>query len=109
MRPRRNQHLKKKNYAPIEDPATAFESGVKLGEIVNALYDIPMPKLNQNPRMRPQQARQPARPPAARLPVEAALVGADGPCARVQADNIALVFKMVEGERRCRRRCGLFP
>ncbi len=80
---RRNQHLKKKNYTPIEDPATAFESGVKLGEIVNALYDIPMPKLNQNPRMRPQQARPPALPPARLLPAclacptETALVGAD--------------------------------
>ena len=50
-----NNHLRKKNYPPIENPATDFESGIKLMQIVNALYDVPIPKHNANPKLRPHK------------------------------------------------------
>ena len=50
-----NNHLRKKNYPPITDPATDFESGIKLMQIVNALYDIPIPRHNANPKLRPHK------------------------------------------------------
>lgn len=63
-----NNQLRKKKYDPIEDASTAWDSGVKLMEVVNALYDVAMPKkFNPNPKMRPQQL-----------------------------DNLAMAFKMAE-------------
>ncbi|MCJ1297207.1 actinin alpha 2 [Xylographa carneopallida] len=50
-----NNHLRKKNYPPISDPSTDFESGIKLMQIVNALYDVPIPKHNANPKLRPHK------------------------------------------------------
>lgn len=50
-----NNHLRKKNYPPITDPATDFETGIKLMQIVNALYDVPIPKHNANPKLRPHK------------------------------------------------------
>ena len=50
-----NNHLRKKSYPPIENPATDFESGIKLMQIVNALYDVPIPKHNANPKLRPHK------------------------------------------------------
>jgi Ca2+-binding EF-hand superfamily protein len=50
-----NNHLRKKGYKPMGDVQNEFEDGVKLCEVVNALYDLPLPKLNRNARMRPHK------------------------------------------------------
>ena len=47
-----NNHLTKKHYPPIDDAQNDFETGIKLMQIVNALYDIPIPKHNSNPKLR---------------------------------------------------------
>jgi Ca2+-binding EF-hand superfamily protein len=39
-----NNHLRKKQYDPIEDLKSAFVDGEKLMELVNALYDTPIPR-----------------------------------------------------------------
>lgn len=52
---RSNNHLQKKGYPPIVDAALDFESGIKLMQLVSALYDLPMPKHNANPKMRPHK------------------------------------------------------
>lgn len=51
-----NNHLRKKGFPPITDIATDWQDGIKLMQVVNALYDIPMPrKYNKKPRMRPHK------------------------------------------------------
>ena len=50
-----NNHLRKKNYPPLENPQTDFETGIRLMQIVNALYDVPIPKHNANPKLRPNK------------------------------------------------------
>jgi actinin alpha len=51
-----NNHLRKKGYPPIENIQTDWATGIKLMQVVNALYDIPMPrKYNKNPKMRPHK------------------------------------------------------
>ena len=50
-----NNHLRKKGYAPIENAQMDFENGIKLMEIVAALYGLPIPKYNANPKQRPHK------------------------------------------------------
>jgi len=51
-----NNHLKKKGFGPLVNLQTDFETGIKLCEIINALYDMPIPpKINRNPKMRPHK------------------------------------------------------
>lgn len=50
-----NNHLRKKGFTPIENPSTDFETGIKLMQIVSALYDMPIPKHNANPKLRPNK------------------------------------------------------
>ena len=50
-----NNHLRKKGYPQIENPSMDFESGIRLMQIVNALYDVPIPKHNANPKLRPNK------------------------------------------------------
>jgi Ca2+-binding EF-hand superfamily protein len=51
-----NNHLRKKGYPPITEIKTGFETGITLMQIVNALYDKPMPKkYNKDPKMRPHK------------------------------------------------------
>jgi len=52
-----NNHLRKKGYEPIEIEhcTLAFEDGIKLMNIVNALYQIPLPKYNKAPKLRPHK------------------------------------------------------
>jgi len=49
-----NSHLKKVG-ANIVDLQTEFESGIKLMQLVKALYGIEIPKHNPNPKMRPHK------------------------------------------------------
>jgi len=62
-----NNHLRKKGYPLIENAATDFEDGIMLMKLLNALYDLPLPKFNAAPKMRPHKL-----------------------------DNIALAFQMIE-------------
>ena len=62
-----NNHLRKRSYPLIENPTNDFETGVRLMQVVNALYDVPIPKHNANPKLRAQKL-----------------------------DNVELAFKMVE-------------
>ena len=55
MRLRFNNHLRKKGYPLIDNPATDFETGIRLMQIVNALYSVPIPKHNANPKLRPNK------------------------------------------------------
>jgi Ca2+-binding EF-hand superfamily protein len=49
-----NNHLRKKGYPIIEDLKNDWKDGIKLMQVVNALYDVPMPRrYNKKPRMRP--------------------------------------------------------
>lgn len=50
-----NNHLKKKGFPPMEDVTTEFDNGIRLMQVVNALYDITIPKHNPAPKMRPMQ------------------------------------------------------
>jgi len=50
-----NNHLRKKGYAPINDAEVDFEDGIMLMKIINALYDIALPKYNKNPKLRPHK------------------------------------------------------
>jgi len=50
-----NNHLRKKGFSAMENVQTEFETGLKLGELVNALYNLPMPKFNQKPIIRAQK------------------------------------------------------
>jgi Ca2+-binding EF-hand superfamily protein len=51
-----NNHLRKKGYPIIEDLAKDWADGIKLMQVVNALYDVPMPrKYNKKPKMRPHK------------------------------------------------------
>jgi len=47
-----NNHLRKKGFGPIEDAETSFDDGIVLMNIVNALYDVPIPKHNNAAKMR---------------------------------------------------------
>jgi 4-hydroxybenzoate polyprenyltransferase len=47
--------LKKKGHPAIGDLSTEFETGIKLMQLINALYDVPIPKHNANPKMRPHK------------------------------------------------------
>lgn len=51
-----NNHMKKKGFDPFTDVTTEFDTGINLMRVVNALYDLPIPKHNKNPKMRPQKA-----------------------------------------------------
>jgi hypothetical protein len=50
-----NQHLKKKGFKVLENMETDWEDGIMLMNVVNALYDIPIPKYNPAPKMRPHK------------------------------------------------------
>jgi len=51
-----NNHLKKKGYSHIDDAQLEFEDGIKLMQLVNALYDTKLPsKYNKAPKMRPHK------------------------------------------------------
>lgn len=51
-----NSHLNKKKYPLIQNLADEFQTGIKLMEVVNALYDIPFPpKYSKEPKMRPHK------------------------------------------------------
>jgi len=50
-----NNHLRKKGFSPLEDVETGFEDGITLMHVVNALYDVPIPKYNKAPKMRPHK------------------------------------------------------
>lgn len=62
-----NNHLRKKGHPIIENAATDFEDGIRLMQLINALYDLPIPKHNATPKMKPHKL-----------------------------DNIELAFKMLE-------------
>lgn len=49
-----NSHLKKVG-TQINDIANDFENGVKLMQLIKALYGLEIPKHNANPKMRPQK------------------------------------------------------
>jgi len=49
-----NTHLKKVG-ASLEDVTTDFDTGIRLMQLVKALYGIDMPKYNANPKMRPHK------------------------------------------------------
>merc|ERR1719492_109220 len=50
-----NMYLRRKNWNPIEEGALheAFHDGIKLMELMNALYDIKIPKHKKKAKMRP--------------------------------------------------------
>jgi len=50
-----NGHLKKKSHPMMTDPVNEFETGTNLMNLINALYDIPVPKHNKTPKMRPHK------------------------------------------------------
>lgn len=52
-----NMYLRRRNWEPIPEGELhlAFKNGVKLMELINALYDIKMPKHKKNPKIRPLQ------------------------------------------------------
>jgi hypothetical protein len=50
-----NNHLRKKGFGPLEDVQKEFETGVKLMELINALYNKDMPKFNKKPVIRAQK------------------------------------------------------
>lgn len=62
-----NNHLRKKGFEPMENVEVEFEDGIKLMQIINALYDTPIPKHTKTPKMRMQKV-----------------------------DNLTLAFKMIE-------------
>lgn len=45
----------KKVGTQINDIASDFENGVKLMQLIKALYGLEIPKHNANPKMRPQK------------------------------------------------------
>jgi actinin alpha len=50
-----NAHLVKKGFGPITSISNDWQNGIKLMELVNALYGTPFPaKYNKAPKMRPQ-------------------------------------------------------
>jgi Ca2+-binding EF-hand superfamily protein len=49
-----NSHLKKVG-SEISDCQTEFDNGIKLMQLLKALYGLDIPKHNPNPKMRPQQ------------------------------------------------------
>jgi hypothetical protein len=51
-----NSQLMKSKFTPLADISNDWESGIKLMELVNALYQVPFPKkINKDPKMRPQK------------------------------------------------------
>jgi len=50
-----NNHLRKKGFSAIENAETEFDTGIKLMQLVSALYNLPIPKHNANPKMRPHK------------------------------------------------------
>ncbi|MES1912100.1 MAG: hypothetical protein MHM6MM_004434 [Cercozoa sp. M6MM] len=53
-----NAKLAVKGYKGISDPSevdTSWTDGHLLARLINALYDLPVPRLNKNPRLRPQK------------------------------------------------------
>ena len=50
-----NSHLRKKGFPLIEDLRTDFETGINLMNLINALYSIPIPKHNKDPKLRPHK------------------------------------------------------
>jgi Ca2+-binding EF-hand superfamily protein len=51
-----NNHLKKKGYGEVKSAQDDFEDGIKLMELINALYDTKMPaKYNKAPKLRPHK------------------------------------------------------
>lgn len=47
-----NGHLKKKQHPEIGDAQNDFDTGTNLMNLVNALYELDVPKHNRNPKMR---------------------------------------------------------
>jgi len=51
-----NNHLRKKGYSEVKSAQDDFEDGIKLMELINALYDTKIPaKYNKAPKMRPHK------------------------------------------------------
>jgi len=51
-----NAHLVKKGFEPLTNISEGWQTGIKLMELVNALYATPFPaKYNKAPKMRPQK------------------------------------------------------
>jgi len=50
-----NGHLKKKSHPMMTDPVVELETGTNLMNLINSLYDIPVPKHNRTPKMRPHK------------------------------------------------------
>jgi len=50
-----NNHLRKKNFPLIESIENDFEDGIRLMQLIAALYDLPIPKHNATPKMRPHK------------------------------------------------------
>jgi len=50
-----NSHLRKKGYPALNDAQEDFETGLQLMYLINSLYNIPMPKYNKDPKMRPHK------------------------------------------------------
>jgi len=49
-----NSHLKKVG-ATIDDVQLEFDNGIKLMQLIKALYAVEVPKHNANPKMRPHK------------------------------------------------------
>jgi hypothetical protein len=47
-----NSHLRKKGFPAIENAQDDFETGINLMNLVNALYSIPIPKYNKDPKVK---------------------------------------------------------
>jgi Ca2+-binding EF-hand superfamily protein len=50
-----NRHLRKDKARLIENITEDFEDGITLMHLIHCLYDIPIPKHNANPKMRPHK------------------------------------------------------
>lgn len=50
-----NGHLRKRGFTIIENAQTDFDTGIKLMQLVNALYGLDIPKHNKDPKMRPHK------------------------------------------------------
>jgi len=47
-----NTHLRKRGYGAINDAEVDFDTGINLINLLNALYQIPLPKYSKDPKMR---------------------------------------------------------
>lgn len=50
-----NNHLQKKGFPLITDAEVDWDTGIKLMQVISALYGAPIPKHNPNPKFRPHK------------------------------------------------------